>query len=348
MRFPVVVIVVAIALGLCAMACLGFEIPIQLLFLLAFGWLIFLTKTLPQVQWDISAAVWAVLVAGAFSVGLHTFLRWLRASWKNDLDYEPSDRRWRWKWTVALVGIVVLAFVAGISMVGLTHQIAWLATSPEPFVSSLGSNAVHRINSSNNLKQIGIGFATMDRVEGEYPPGVTADDNGHILHGWQTLLLQYMEQTELMERIALDRPWYDPGNRAAISVQVQPYGGMHDQFGDAPNDGLAPSVYAGNSRMLGGLRRYKESDIADGLSRTILAGEITGKLPAWGRPGNWRDPADGLGKNATTFGSPWKQGVNFLFCDGSVQNVAYPIDSQVLRALATPAGGDAADLLEHP
>ena len=80
--------------------------------------------------------------------------------------------------------------------------------------------------------------------------------------------------------------------------------------------------------------------IADGAANTIMAGEVVGQLPAWGHPTNWRDPAAGLEGRPDQFGSPWKQGVNVLLADGGVRTLSRDTDPRVLRALATPAGGE--------
>jgi hypothetical protein len=82
-------------------------------------------------------------------------------------------------------------------------------------------------------------------------------------------------------------------------------------------------------------------DVKDGLSNTILGGEVIANFKPWGDPVNWRDPADGLAKSPDGFGGPWKGGfTNIFFMDGAVRTIRNDIDPQVLKALSTPAGGE--------
>jgi prepilin-type processing-associated H-X9-DG protein len=84
------------------------------------------------------------------------------------------------------------------------------------------------------------------------------------------------------------------------------------------------------------------SDITDGLSNTLLAGEVNGNFKPWGYPANWRDPALGINKSPDGFGSPWRRrkGANFLFADGSIHFIQDDIDPVILKALSTPDGGE--------
>ncbi|HZU99293.1 MAG TPA: hypothetical protein VFF73_21480 [Planctomycetota bacterium] len=85
------------------------------------GWTSYLTGTLPRVHVNPAAVGMAgVCLALVGAIG-HTFLIWLRPSW-------------RARWTFSALAIVVLAFVAGIAGVGVVHQTAWLMNAPEPLL----------------------------------------------------------------------------------------------------------------------------------------------------------------------------------------------------------------------
>jgi hypothetical protein len=80
-----------------------------------------------------------------------------------------------------------------------------------------------------------------------------------------------------------------------------------------------------------------------------MAGEIAAGFPPYAAPGNWRDPALGIHYDEKTFGRPTRDGALFLMSDGAVRNISDRISPDVLRALATPAGGEQIkdhDLLE--
>jgi hypothetical protein len=108
-------------------------------------------------------------------------------------------------------------------------------------------------------------------------------------------------------------------------------------------DGYNLSHYAGNAQVfpVGPKRGLRTSDVRDGMSNTILGGEVSTGFRPWGHPLNLRDPGRGLRKSADAFAGPWRGGVTyFLMGDGSVRVVRPTASPTALRALATPAGGD--------
>ena len=107
-------------------------------------------------------------------------------------------------------------FVAGIAAVGVTHQLGWLFTSKDRLVVSEG-DAVRRAVSMNNLKQIWLALNQYEGVHRFLPPGATFDRNGYPLHGWQTLILPFMEQSVLFDQIDLALPWNDPAQCTDLS-----------------------------------------------------------------------------------------------------------------------------------
>jgi hypothetical protein len=116
---------------------------------------------------------------------------------------------------------------------------------------------------------------------------------------------------------------------------------LNSSLGPDEIDGLAASHYAWNSHLLGIPKPLKTSDVKDGLSNTLLIGEVNTGHRAWGDPVNWRDPVLGLHSRPDTFGGvPGEQYVQFLFLDGSRRTLNTNIAPEVLKALATPAGGE--------
>jgi hypothetical protein len=321
------------------LACLGLTGPGQAAWELLVGWIPFLSRTWPIVTVDwagVAAAAFCLTVGGA---GLHFFARWFYAQRAKARSPEArTGQPWRLRWTAAIIAVLVLMFVAGITVVGLSHQAAWLLTSPEP-LSRQGRFAGERAQIENQLKQMGLGAHFYHDTHKHFPAGGVFDEYGRGLHGWQTFLLPYLEQEPLYRQINLKLPWTHTENASCFQAQVPVYlTKSTDEI--VSRDGFALSHFAGNVRVLGGVP-LKAEDIKDGLSNTLLAGEAAGNFKPWGHPRNWRDPALGLNRSLDGFGSPApRDRVVLLFTDGSVRILGKDLSPAILHALSTPNGGE--------
>src|SRR5262249_42501610 len=132
-------------------------------------------------------------------------------------------RRWPPRWTATILAAVVLAFVAGIASIGITHQTAWLLTSPEPLFEWGVGELLARHQSQNNLQQIGLARHNHHAERGNLPHGGKFTPRGCEPHGWQTFLLPYIEQEHLYRAIDLRRPWDHPVNAERMGALVETY-----------------------------------------------------------------------------------------------------------------------------
>jgi prepilin-type processing-associated H-X9-DG protein len=328
--------------ALILLACMGISIPIEFIAIITLGWIWFLARTLPEIQVAWAGVATASICLILFAVGTHGFLGWLYPHFPGKGNaQDPGNRRWKWRWTGSLVAVTILMFVAGMSVVGMTHQLGWLLTSKERLIFWSGSarDAARRAQSTNNLKQIGLALHAYGQSQQSFPAGGTFDRMGRPLHSWQAMILPYIELQDLHDRIDFSIPWNNPRNaplfQTEIPVYLQP--GVPAKKDAA---GYALSHYAANAHMLGGDHARALRDVTDGTDSTLMAGEAMANFKAWGDPTNWRDPTLGLNKSPHGFGSPWPGGVNFLFVDGSVRFIKNTIDPAVLKAVATPAGQD--------
>ncbi len=204
--------------------------------------------------------------------------------------------------------------------------------------------AAWRVQSANNLKAIGLALHYYHDGNHGFPPGAIADKAGREFHGWQAPLLPYVEQMAVYQQVDFNVPWNDPKNRVPMQSQVPSYlsPGI-SKVNDAA--GYALSHYAGNSYLFQKNRAFRFSDITDGTVNTILAGEAAGNFQPWGHPENCRDPGNGISAGPDSFGRPHFPPVaGFVMCDGSVRFLSRNIDPAVLKALATPAGGEAVEI----
>jgi prepilin-type processing-associated H-X9-DG protein len=338
-RIQVAVICGVIAvLGLCLLP----SVPIDIAINLTLGWVAFLARVVPGVRIGWGGVATGVVCLVLFATGSHYLLGWLYEQMRGTDGVDvPVDGRWKPRWTASLITVVVTMFFAGLATTGVAHQVGWLLTSKERLVGSNMSRLVLRLQSVNNLKQIGLGLSFYHDAMRTFPPGGTFDEQGRPLHGWQTMLLPYTEQGALFNEIDLDIPWDAPRNVKPFQTVLGAYLNPGIQPGVARDrEGYALSHYAGSARVLGGNVPRAREDIKDGGSQSIMAGEIVDGFKPWGDPANWRDPAKGINRSPDGFGSPYSGGADFLFVDGSVRFLKDGIDPRVLKALSTPDGGE--------
>jgi hypothetical protein len=207
-----------------------------------------------------------------------------------------------------------------------------------------------------HLKTIGEGLAQFHSKNGTFPVGGTfaKEKSGTFRgqHGWMTFLLPYINQQAVYEQIDLTKPFDAPENRKAMGTEIEDY---YTDSGDRTKIGqdFAVSHFAGvggdisNDSGLahaGIFERDKAisaADVTDGLSHTLIVGELAGNYLPWGDPENWRTTGKGLNKDANGFGNVAGTGAMFLFGDGSVRSFSNKTDARLLRQLSTRDGGEA-------
>jgi hypothetical protein len=330
------------------LACLGQAVPFEFAFFLVLGWVPYLYRVLPEVRVNGSAAATALVCLLLLTAGSHRFATWLYRQLWGSIETDGSGvRDWHWRWTVWLIGGILLMFVAGLATTGLTHQVAWLLLTPEKLIVSGGARgAAWRAQSLNNLKQMGMALQGYHQEHKSFPPAVTTDLLGRPLYGWQAMILPYIEHQELHDRIDFRVPWDDPRNAGPYQTPVTAYlRPPSDRERDA--GGYALSHYAANALMLGGNVPRTLQSVSDGASNTITAGEVVSDFKPWGDPTNWRDITLGINRSAHGFGSVSPGGAGFLFVDGSIRFLKNTIDPHVLKALGTPAGGEKVSAEDH-
>lgn len=201
--------------------------------------------------------------------------------------------------------------------------------------------AARSTQSKNNLKQIGLALHNYHDVYLMFPPGGIYTKSDEPYNAWMTSLLPYVEQANLYSQIDFNQPWTAPKNQLFFQTVIPGY--LNPNIGPEVSKvvgGFGASHYAGNSQVLQKNESVKIFDIVDGTSNTILAGEVSGGFMAWGDPENRRDPANGFGAAANQFGGSGRRGVNMLLADGSVRFISEDVDTQTLKALASPAGNE--------
>ena len=300
------------------------------------GWLAFLGRTLSRATINWSGVATIALCAALLLFGGHRFAVWLSSASAPADDASRPPRRWPLRRTALLLAIVVLMFVAGISFIGLVHQTAWLATSPEP-MSEQKLRLRRNVDASEDNLHEGIGTGFKNWLEVYQRPPTNGRDPGTFAsgsHSWQTRILPFFNGYGY-QNIDLKLDWDDPTNAPAFRRFVPEY--LSPEFGVLRESrGFAVSHYAGNVRFFGPQPPTLEALKKDGHSM-IVCGEVAHDFVAWGDPANLRDPTLGVNRSPAGFGSADKTGAQFLMADGSTRFLSTNIDPRVLGALAAPA-----------
>jgi hypothetical protein len=204
-----------------------------------------------------------------------------------------------------------------------------------PAVQS-GRSAARRMQSSNNLKQIGLAMHNHHEVYEKFPAKAITDDSGKPLLSWRVKLLPFVEGAALYEQFKLDEPWDSPHNKQLLAQMPPVYMRPNSKAGPGMTTYLAP---VGNGTM------WKADNDAttiaqmrDGTSNTIMVIEVDDEASVpWTKPDDWEfdpnDPMRGLGHSQ-------QGGFQVTFGDGSVRMISNAIDLSTLKALFTMAGGE--------
>lgn len=306
---------------------------------LLIGWVQFLIRVVPQISVDWSIVAAAVFVFAFFTLGVHWFGR-------AALRVRGPERRWKAGWSLAVSATVVVAFIAGICMIGTTHQAGWLMTSNEPAIVERQKVRYYTNSSRDQLRVLAMGLKNAGD-QGEFYRRNAEED---VRHSWATYAIidggYYSPFSKDGHGIDFEVSWNDPKNsphfRGAVPLLINP------ELPAAPirdADGYGLAHYALNSRAManGVVRPFKE--FTRGLDATLLIGEVNANFRPWGDPANVRDPARGINRSPYGFGGPaGTNGALFGMADGSVRFISERVNPAVLRVLATPEGRETGDV----
>jgi prepilin-type processing-associated H-X9-DG protein len=214
--------------------------------------------------------------------------------------------------------------------------IAGLALFLIPGGRGRSREAARRSACKNNLKQIGLALHNYHDDYDAFPPAYTVDADGNRLHSWRTLILPYLDQKPLYERIDLSKPWDDPANEEALKTRIDPYCCPNAESPENHTSYLA--VVSPNSCLQPNLPR-KFSEITDGADNTLMVIEV-----AESQEVPWMAPLDANESMLLGYSSESKLhhtgGGHALFADGSVQFISVDTPAAERQALISIAGGD--------
>ncbi|HJT34711.1 MAG TPA: DUF1559 domain-containing protein [Pirellulales bacterium] len=232
-------------------------------------------------------------------------------------------------------GVLIVVLVGG--LVGLVMCGGVLAALLLPAVQG-AREAARRSQCTNNLKQIAIAMQNYHDVYGVYPPAYLADSNGKPMHSWRVLILPFVERPDLYARYRFDEPWDGPNNSQLAAEMPEVYRCASDPATASTTDYV---VITGPGTMFDADKSISQRSITDGMSNTLLVVESVNAGINWMEPrdlnaGQMTFAVNGAGGREMSSNHP--TGANAAMVDGSVRFISDSVNSQVLRALSTPAG----------
>jgi hypothetical protein len=174
-------------------------------------------------------------------------------------------------------------------------------------------NAAARVQSMNNLKQIGLAMHNYHDAHGSFPPAAICDKKGKPLLSWRVAILPYIEQDNLYKQFKLDEPWDSEHNKKFSDVAIKTYIDPRADYGDKFNR-THYKVFTGNGAIFDTLMSKKLTQITDGSSNTLMVVAAGDPVP-WAKPDDFAfDPKKAVPDVTKPFGE-----LLMLLGDGSVR-----------------------------
>jgi len=232
----------------------------------------------------------------------------------------PKTRS-RTRWLVELLTVVA---IIGILVALLLPSVR---TAREP---------ARRVQCSNNLKNIALALRNYESAYDSLPPASTVDADGKPLHSWRTLILPYLEQKSLYEKIDLSKPWDDPANQEACETTPDVY---HCPSAACPPNHTTYFAIVAPGGCFRPTEPRKLSEITDDpdLTLMVLEGDSEHAVP-------WMSPTDTdeqwILNLAAVARLPHPGGTQAVCVGGNVRFLSSSLEPAKLRALISIDGHD--------
>lgn len=189
---------------------------------------------------------------------------------------------------------------------------------------------------SSNLRQIHLALESYHDDYGSFPPAYTVDTKGRPLHSWRTLLLPYLDQTNLYQQIDLSKPWNDPANAQALETSLLVFNCPSARM---PSNHTIYLGVCGLESCFCANSRKSFSDITDGTSNTLLVIEAPQDQTV-----PWMSPQDAdhalILEVSTESELAHGDSIHAVLADGRVRFINVNTDRSTLKALLTISGGE--------
>lgn len=203
----------------------------------------------------------------------------------------------------------------------------------------------------NNLKELVLAFHNYHDTHSNLPPAYTVDDEGKPLHSWRVLILPFLEEQELYEKIKLDEPWDSEHNKQFHSKMPEVFQCIDRVEAEiAAGKKVDPSLtdyvlITGKDAVFDKDKEPSFADITDGLSNTL--GIVEAKTPVcWMAPLDitQEDAEKGINKSPKGIGSVHEGGANGSRLDGSVFFMKDSMKKETIKGGVSRSGGESVEL----
>ena len=130
-------------------------IPIQFVFVLAFGWVMFLWRTVPALEVGGKAVAWVLVLTLLVMAGTH----WLGRT--------MAGAKWNLRRTFLIHGFIAVLLLTAVGMTGTAHQAAWLAKSNRAWFTGRSNARITTIIARQDRSMMDL---VLQRAQGDSMP----------------------------------------------------------------------------------------------------------------------------------------------------------------------------------
>ncbi len=206
--------------------------------------------------------------------------------------------------------------------------------------------ASKRMQSTNNLKQIGLAMHNFHDTYRHLPPAAARTSktrqrkDDYPTHSWRVALLPFVGQSALYDQYKFEEPWDSPANLKVLEKMPSVYRSPNASGGSTDTCYFA---LTGPGAIFSGEEGTSFREITDGTSNTLLIVEAKRAVP-WTKP---EDIPYDSAKPIPELGGYFEGGFLSVLCDGSVRFIGKDVDEKDLHALISMSGGETVNLLRR-
>lgn len=198
-------------------------------------------------------------------------------------------------------------------------------------------SAARRVQSTNNMRQIGIAMHNFHDTFGGLPAYAKTDAEGKPLLSWRVMLLPFIEQNAMFEKFHMDEPWDSEHNKQFINQMPEIYRRANSTAPEGYTTYLVPvgknMVFEPNPKPTREGQKFTVGtglhQILDGTSNTAMLVEVNDDAAViWTKPSDLEVDLMNVWKG---LGEAQPGGFNGLFCDASIQFISKNAGADFLK-----------------